>query len=815
MLSKRRYLSLLSLLLLLLLLSVLWPIGTPVSLSASRGTGPGANGTDWWNVVPEPETPSPYYNSIPYSEIPRKLREIQLGSRRVRVEVMGRSAGGRNLFLATVTGPGTSGRFGRYKYLRKAMIQDPERALRNLDGYGDFKVPVFINGSIHGDEYCGTDACIRLIEKLAYDDSQEVRDILDNMIVFFNVVQNPDGRVLGQRENSAGFDANRDFISQTQPEIKAAAALIAEWNPMVFLDLHGFVSPMLIEPCTPPHNPNYEYDLYIKWALAQAEAMEASVFANTGYASQIPFRDWSFEEEGYYWDDWPPIYAPMYAMFHGAYGHTLETPAADETGVDAHYWAVWGALNFVVENKEEMLRDQIEIFRRGFLNLPQSPLPDYILERSAFPDLERLELFLQDFPEAYVIPPDGPMQYSPHQPFKLVDFLLRNGVRVEKATRDFTLNGAAYRNGTYVVWMNQAKRGLANTILEDGLDVSGLGIEDLVFYSPPTSWSHPLLRGVHRGVMREKMELETTPIDRADLPQGKAESGFASAYAYPPTSINAFKAANNLMDRGIEIRRASEAFADNGREFGPGTLIVPPDAALVDLLANWWKLDLFAIENVPENTVRMVRASIAVNGDEGVRYCLKTLGFEYTEVSPSEIDAGAVFDFDLFLNQGGTWEELGETGKDAVRAFFAADGDYVGLTAPGIEFAVAAGAIDADYSSDYNPDAIVRIEFDNTDGISAGFFEEVNAYVLGASWFNEIPGDARVAAYFSASDLVVAGFWPGWPTSGAAGMPVIVHRENGRNGRRDVVLIGIDATFRGHPENTFRLVGNAIFSCMD
>ena len=44
---------------------------------------------------------------------------------------------------------------------------------------------------------------------------------------------------------------------------------------MVTLDLHGFVGPMLIEPCTPPHNPNYEYDLYIKWALAQAEAMEA------------------------------------------------------------------------------------------------------------------------------------------------------------------------------------------------------------------------------------------------------------------------------------------------------------------------------------------------------------------------------------------------------------------------------------------------------------------------------------------------------------------------------------------------------------
>ena len=108
---------------------------------------------------------------------------------------------------------------------------------------------------------------------------------------------------------------------------------------MIVLDLHGFVDPMLIEPCTPPHNPNYEYDLYIKWALAQAEAMEAELFAQTGFTAQIPYRDDPLE-----WDDWPPTYAPMYAMFHGAYGHTMETPYRDVRGVDAHYAAVWGAL---------------------------------------------------------------------------------------------------------------------------------------------------------------------------------------------------------------------------------------------------------------------------------------------------------------------------------------------------------------------------------------------------------------------------------------------------------------------------------------
>ena len=46
-------------------------------------------------------------------------------------------------------------------------------------------------------------------------------------------------------------------------------------------------------------------------------------------------------------------------------------------------------------------------------------------------------------------------------------------------------------------------------------------------------------------------------------------------------------------------------------------------------------------------------------------------------------------------------------------------------------------------------------------------------------------------------------------------MPVVVHGENGDEGLQDTVLIGIDATFRGHPENTFRIVVNAIFTGLD
>ena len=120
--------------------------------------------------------------------------------------MIGQSAGGRNLFLVTLSDPQAMGRLGQYQAIRNTMLKDPEKAQAMIDKFGDFKVPVFVNGSIHGNEYEGVDAAIRLIETLAYGNSEEVQTILKNVILLVNVVQNPDGRVMGTRRNAKGVD---------------------------------------------------------------------------------------------------------------------------------------------------------------------------------------------------------------------------------------------------------------------------------------------------------------------------------------------------------------------------------------------------------------------------------------------------------------------------------------------------------------------------------------------------------------------------------------------------------------------------------
>ena len=59
--------------------------------------------------------------------------------------------------------------------------------------------------------------------------------------------------------------------------------------------------------------------------------------------------------------------------------------------------------------------------------------------------------------------------------------------------------------------MNQPKRSLANTVLEDGADLSDVegGLE---FYAPPVSWSTPLLWGATRIILDDPLDVETKNV---------------------------------------------------------------------------------------------------------------------------------------------------------------------------------------------------------------------------------------------------------------------------------------------------------------
>ena len=272
-----------------------------------------------------------------------------------------------------------------------------------------------------------------------------------------------------------------------------------------------------------------------------------------------------------------------------------------------------------------------------------------------------------------------PFQVSSHQPARLVDFLAfqrHSGGTGESSPSTWT-GSTIPRELTSSGWINPSA-GWPIPFFSDGLDLSD--IPGLYFYSPPSVWSNARLWGADLAVMEEKMEIKTHPVNKADAPKGSMEGGQAEAYAYLPTSIAAFQATNDMLTRGVSLYRASQPFEDSGRDFGAGAIIVPNNSALANELANQWGLDVFAIEEMPEGAIPMQKQKIAVYGNAEVDHCLKTLGFDYDELSRDELNAGGISGYDVFLNDDLRWSQLNADGQESFAAWFDAGGDYVGLS---------------------------------------------------------------------------------------------------------------------------------------
>ena len=107
-----------------------------------------------------------------------------------------------------------------------------------------------------------------------------VKELLSDVFMVIVPEQNIEGYEHMTRTFGLGYDPNRDEANQTSFEDSNAMDLVNKFNSMVFTEIHGRVEAMLIEPCTPPHEPNYEYDLIAKQFIQLGEAVGMGAIAN-------------------------------------------------------------------------------------------------------------------------------------------------------------------------------------------------------------------------------------------------------------------------------------------------------------------------------------------------------------------------------------------------------------------------------------------------------------------------------------------------------------------------------------------------------
>jgi Zinc carboxypeptidase len=803
-----------------------------------------------------PSTPPLDFPHIPYYAIECTLERIQSESDpgRMTIDVIGQSATGRDLFLVTINELDSSYQrkaFSNWERIRRDALTDPDKAQRALArADGQVKVPLFIQGGIHGDEYEGVDANMRTIETLAttpYGADPVVDEILDNSVVLFNVIQNPDGRIAGTRANGNGFDLNRDFLTQSQSETRASVSVMQEWIPPETIDLHGYATPTLIEATTKPHNPSIEYDLWLKWNQARLDANEAALAA-AGHALQRPINDWCENAslpppsgicpggtppgpavaEG--WDDWGPFYTPMYSQHVGLNGSTVEMCRSNSLcggragALEVSEIATWSTLEYDVANREELLHDQLEIYERGVTDAarPECCPPPFDVDNN----------WMQEYPDAYVIPL-GDGQRSDPEANRLVEWLLFNGVEVEALRRDARFAGRSFDEGSYVVPMDQARRGLADTALSIGVDVS-----DRIgrLYAPPGAWSHGYLWGADVVTIPEGSSFEprTKQISRPNALDGGIDAGVADAYALEIDSPTAVRTLNELVGDGASAELALESFASaDGETLAAGSVVFPAsEAAALDAAGAASGLsfhrvtgelpDADPVEGVP-------RIAVLAGGVNQDIWSLRELGFPADPVSTSSAgqlnDAAApnpLDGYDVVFNTG-AWptNPASATVRARLDAFFDAGGGYVGAGANGANFLGAAGSgqlsgLSAEASSGFGQSGIFH--WTNTggpDSVIVGPYPERDTLIMDPpTWFTTVPAEATIDGRLlgDPTSMFASGLWRFPRPSAATDAPIAIHAEStAPDSSARIAAFAMNPLYRADPEREWPAVSAAAY----
>lgn len=331
------------------------------------------------------------------------------------------------------------------------------------------------------------------LDLAAYYNVQEnrvnVKELLGDVFMVIVPEQNIEGYEHMTRTTGQGYDPNRDEANQTLFEDANAMALVNKFNPMVFTEIHGRVEAMLIEPCTPPHEPNYEYDLIAKQFIQLGEAVGMGAIANNPEHNsfEMPYRDYlrvdndspsgvAWTEP---WDDMTTAYGSQFPVLIGTAGITWELPVYSDVASElvVPYGLMTQAM-YIQANKITMLENQAKLFSRGVNNTNSNELvaPWYVDQYDRPGTQTELMRPVYDgegqngnfYPECYIIPMDSTNQKNLYDAAAEMKYLTRNDVKVNVASKESTYDGVTYPAGTMVVSMYQAKRSLANSQLFDG-----------------------------------------------------------------------------------------------------------------------------------------------------------------------------------------------------------------------------------------------------------------------------------------------------------------------------------------------------------
>jgi len=174
---------------------------------------------------------SNFIKTSTHADVMNFLNAMKSKSSNVHLFSMGKSLEGKDIPVAVLANP---------------IIRTAEEA--KASG----KLVIYVQGNIHAGEVEGKEAVMMLMRDILLGDK---KNLLDNQIILFAPIYNSDsndkmekGRrpsqedsplEVGIRENSQGFDLNRDGMKMEALETNGIFQhVIVPWDPQIFVDLH-------------------------------------------------------------------------------------------------------------------------------------------------------------------------------------------------------------------------------------------------------------------------------------------------------------------------------------------------------------------------------------------------------------------------------------------------------------------------------------------------------------------------------------------------------------------------------------------------
>ncbi len=510
---------------------------------------------------------------ISHDKLSHYVQEISKVSDRVKLINRGKSYENRTSWLMIIT---SKSNHSRLEEIREEHLKLSNSKNKDID-VSNMPVVVYQGFSVHGDEPSGSNAALPLMYHLLASDSEETKDLLDNVVILLDPSLNPDGlqrfsqwansnknqslnpdpndREYNQywprgRTNHYWFDLNRDYLPNQLIETKSKIQTYTEWLPNIFTDHHemGTNSSFFFQPGVPERkNPlisDLNQELTREIGTYHEEALNK---IGSLYYSEEDYDDFFFGKGSTY----PDANGGIGILFEqgSSRGHIQESV----NGIITFPFTIRNQLatSFSTLKAAKNMRIKLLNYMKNFFD------NEIVLNSKSNDNI----IFGKIKDESTV--------------YHLAEILNNHKIKFNRITNDVELNGKKYsKDNSFMIPLNQAKRTLINAMFYTQTEFS-----DSLFYDV-SAWTFPLAFNVNytytKGLNKTNISrLINDEVKILEKPEGSVNFKSDYAYLFEPHEYYAQAAVYDLIKDGLRVKTATRKFSIDEKEYDYGTYLIP------------------------------------------------------------------------------------------------------------------------------------------------------------------------------------------------------------------------------------------------